>query len=121
MSDDNDIAQLTLEELEAFVQDCRIRIAECRAQIEPPRAARGRSLKLIRGTVLNVGGFIGATFDPLALFLVVLGTWDWFDGFREDAAAMNKRNQLLREAIELDRDLAAAELRLQQLRKTATS
>ncbi len=118
MVDEFDIARLSISELEDFIQDCRLRIARCEAQIEPSAFQRRRTFKILRGTVLMAGGFFGATFDPITLFLILLGAWDWIDGFSEDAAAMNRQIALHREANDISEQLDAAQARLEQLRGT---
>jgi hypothetical protein len=111
-----DIESLSISELEQFIRECRTSISILRSQIDPPSAARWRTLKIVRATLLTVGGFIGATFDWMALILVAVGTWDWLEEFVEDAREMNKNNELIERAIEFDRQLNAAEARLRALR-----
>lgn len=47
-----------------------------RASIESVRDRRGRTVKIVRGTILTAGGFLAATIDPLGLLLVLLGGWE---------------------------------------------
>jgi hypothetical protein len=103
-------------ELTDFIRDLRLQIVALEAQIEPPAASRQRTVRLIRGTFLTVGGFLTATFNPLGIALVLVGGWDWVDAVVDDVAAMNRRLALRRAIMIHSRQLAAAEVEFHRRR-----
>lgn len=96
-------------ELGNFVRDIRGQIIAYEAQIERRSQRRKRTIKLVRGTLLTAGGFLTATYDLLALFLVLTGLWDWIDAVAEDAQSMNHQTVLRRDLKRLEDQLTLAE------------
>jgi hypothetical protein len=74
-----DLRDLSDVELIDHLRDLRLQIALLEPNIETWKDRRRRTIKIVRGTILTAGGFIGATIDPLGLLLVVLGGWDWVE------------------------------------------
>jgi hypothetical protein len=101
--------ELSDRELANLVRDLRLQIIALDAQFEPHAASRQRTVKLVRGTFLTVGGFLTATFNLLGIALVLVGGWDWIDAVVDDAAAMNRRIGLRKAVRALSQQLDEAE------------
>ena len=100
--DPQDLQRLSDRELINFVHDLRVQIAVSEARLEPVSAFRRRNLKLVRGTLLASGGLMGATLEPLAAILTIVGVWDWIDAIVEDANAINHRRAVAWTLAELE-------------------
>jgi hypothetical protein len=48
----------------------------------------------------------GAALDWLALFLTIVGLWDWIDAFAEDANIMNRQLELAHDLAVLEEEFA---------------
>jgi hypothetical protein len=102
-----DLRDLTDAALIEYLRDLRLRIALLGPQIETAKDRRGRTIKVLRGTVLTAGGFLAATIDPLGLLLVLLGGWDWVENISDDATTMNRDLTLRRQMNALGAELEA--------------
>lgn len=100
---------LTDDELRAEIRRLELEIAALEAQIEPEEAQSKRTRRIARGTLLTAAGFFGLTLDPLSGVIVIVGFFDWIEGFKDDAAAMNLRIKLSRERTHLQERLALIE------------
>jgi hypothetical protein len=105
---------LSDEEFNDFIWELRLRIAANKAQLDPRQARRKHTLKIVRGTVLTVGGLVGATLDWLAGILTVVGAWDWVDALAEDARITNRQLELQRDLTVLENQLTAAAAEFQR-------
>ena len=106
----SDFAELSDRELVEYARDLAYRIGTLEGQLESGPARRKRTIKIIRSTILISGGLIGATIvDLLGLVITVLGLWDCVEAIQEDAAAMNRQNQIRRIVSSLTDELNAIE------------
>jgi hypothetical protein len=103
-------------ELGNLVRDIRGQINACEVQIERRSQRRKRTIKLVRGTLLTAGGFVTATYDILAFFLVLAGLWDWIEAVAEDAEAMNRQIALMRNLRDLEDELRSVEKEFERRR-----
>jgi hypothetical protein len=109
-----DLPGLSDSELLERLQALRLQIALLEPDIEDRKDRRRRTIKIVRGTILAAGGFLGATVDPMGLFLVLLGGWDWVEGISDDATEMNKNLAVRRRVNELAAQLDEIELELRK-------
>lgn len=106
----SNLAELSDRELIDYARDLAYRIGALEGQIESPVARRKRTVKIIRSTILISGGLVGATLvDLLGLVITVLGFWDCVEAIRDDAAAMNRQDELRRIFSRLAGELNAIE------------
>ncbi len=93
-----DLRRLSDDELKDYLRDLTIRIALLEPHLETSEDRRRRTVKIVRGTILSAGGFLGAEKSPLGFLLVLLGGWDWIEAISDDAKATNK-NLVIRRGI----------------------
>jgi len=113
---DDDLAQLTNDELVDLINDLQIEAEALVPFVEDRRAWNRRTIRLVRGTVLTAGGFFGATFDPISLLLVLLGFIDWLEAIVDDARALNQQLTLRQRIVSLRRRIEAALAELERRR-----
>jgi hypothetical protein len=109
-----DLPGLSDTELLERLRDLRLQIALLAPDIETREDRRRRTTKIVRGTILAAGGFIGATIDPMGLMLVLLGGWDWVEGISDDANEMNKNLALHKRVVELNNELGEIDVELRR-------
>lgn len=114
MTGPTDPERLSDRELGNLIRGLQLEIAQCQGRLESPDASRQRSIKILRGAILNVGGILGASFEPISAILVILGCWDWIDAIRDDVNSMNQQLVYQRVLAELYLQLEEAELELEK-------
>jgi hypothetical protein len=110
------LSTLSNTELDLLIRALVAKIASLKTQIESPSARRKRTRRLLRGTALMVGGFVGATVNPLTVVLVAVGLWDWFDSVDEDAKTYNRERRIQQEIPFLEREFSEAEEEIRRRR-----
>lgn len=99
---EQELSSLTSRDLIHLVREIEGRIAICEAQLEPGSSEGRQTFRLVRGTFLIVGGFLGATFELWTLVLVLVGFWDWLDTIVDDAIITRRQLGLRRELTWLE-------------------
>ena len=114
---DDDLTRLTEDELVDLIHDLQIEADALVPFVEDRRTWNRRTIRLVRGTILTAGGFFGATFDPIALLLVLLGFIDWLEAITDDARVLNQQLTLRQRIVSLRQRIEAADAELERRRR----
>jgi hypothetical protein len=94
-------------------------IARKEGELDALPGSTKRTIRVARGTLLNLAGLaLAVPTGGLSAILCAAGLWDWAEGIVEDAAVMNRENELRRGLHALKALLDAAEQELENKKKS---
>jgi hypothetical protein len=113
-----DIKVLSDLELRSLHHDLVVEIAVARSQIEPKSQRRKRTIRVVRGAVVNFAGLLFAVpTNGVSLLVCIVGFTDWAEAIAEDAEAMNRQIELERLRREQETLLAEILAELERRKK----